>query len=88
MIFGMSAARKNELKQQRISQMIHGVKQFAYVPARMATGECVWLEHYWAYYHGGQREDGSFFLWSNSPDTFSPGFKAYLDKSDDHISIT
>jgi hypothetical protein len=78
-------ARANEAN-RRHTEMVNGVKKFAYLPQRLKSGQYVWLQTYYAYYHGFMR-DGNMHLWSGSPDSFSPFYSAYIDKDDSYRRV-
>jgi hypothetical protein len=84
MIFGKSYKEKKRAEQEDIKAKINGVEEFAWLPVRLANGKWIWLQKYYAYYHGGVYENGQYFIWSGSPEEYSPMFSAYLDKSDNH----
>lgn len=85
MIFGKTTEAIEEAKQVEIKACIQGRKEFAWFPVKLKSGRYIWLEHYYAYYHGGHKSDGKLFLWSISPDTYCPIFDAYTNKNDLYI---
>ena len=56
-----------EPTQDKIREMINGIKEFAWFPKKLNDGTHIWLDYYWAFYYGGTHPDGSLFLWWYSP---------------------
>lgn len=73
--------------QDKIRKMVCGIKEFAFLPTNI-SGEWIWLKHYYAYYRGGLQSENRLFLWSRSPEDFSPYSKKSLCKNKNLISIT
>ena len=88
MLFGKSAEEYNKAEQEEILAKSHGVERFAYLPVRLTNGRYVWWQKYFAYYHAGRDSHNQLFLWSSSPDTYSPYYKAYLERDEAHVQIT
>ena len=88
MIFGKSNEQDNATKQTKIKAMIGGMREYAWLPVKLANGRWVWLEHYYAYYHGGTNEDGTYFLWSASRDSYSPYSNNHLNPDFKHRSLS
>jgi len=81
MIFGKLDSDKHREEQDKIIRQINGVREFAWFPTQLRNGHWVWLEHYWAYYHGGNHPNGDFFIWSGSSDTYCPMADRYTNPS-------
>lgn len=84
MIFGKNNATKYEIEQTKIRSKINGVKKWALFPVRLKDGYWVWLEHYYAYYHGRVDVKGRYFLWFGSSESDSPIVDYYLNQSDSY----
>ena len=87
MIYGKDNSLKENSRQLKILEKIKGVRKFAWLPQNLHDGRTVWLCHYWAYYEGGYKK-GSYFLWSSSPEDYSPYYAAYLERNSKHISLS
>lgn len=78
MIFGASDTQSRQANQQRIqSEMIYGVKEFCFFPRKLEDGRKVWLDWIWKYPAVGVRPNGELFIWSMSPDEYSPEYYVY-----------
>lgn len=89
MLFGKSTSDQFMLEQEEIRKKIYGVERFAHVlPVKLKSGQWIWREKYYSYYHGGTNEDGTLFLWSSSPDSYTPFCRNYLHRDEAHVSLT
>lgn len=88
MIFGKTKEQKLASEQAKIKTMIDGVRKFAWLPVRLANGQLVWLQTYYAYYRAGTNTDGTFFIWSSSKDTYFPMSDCYLIPNESHRHIS
>ena len=52
MIFGRTAIEKDILRREEIQRKLNGKKRFAFWPKQLEDGRWVWMQTYYAYYHG------------------------------------
>jgi hypothetical protein len=87
-IFGKTRQQRHLAQQAKIVEMLNGRKEFAILPRQLEDGRWVWLNWCYAYYYGGTHDTGELFLYSNSPDMYSPVAKYYLTKLQTTEQIT
>lgn len=51
MILGKTTAQKLAEKNAKIMRLLKGVSKYAWYPVKLDTGQWIWFDYYYAYYH-------------------------------------